>query len=113
SGASVWACSNMVSGFIVGRSDDDGATFTPMLKLSTIRGPLSCGPGTTSQSCVELWPALRETLAGPEDAGTPTPPPPTKDGGCSSTGMPAGAGVAIAALVAGAIAIARRRRRDA
>jgi MYXO-CTERM domain-containing protein len=119
SGASVWACSNMVSGFIVGRSDDDGATFAPLLKLNGIRGPISCGANTSSQLCIDLWPTLKEQLAGgtnPTDGGgdgSVNPVQPPKDsGGCSCTSASNGASAWLGLVGAlGALAAVLRKRR--
>lgn len=47
-GANLWACSDEPSGFIAGVSQDDGTSFTPKLHLTTIAGPKSCPPNTTS-----------------------------------------------------------------
>ena len=117
SGASLWACSNMVSGFVVGRSEDDGATFTPQLKLSGIRGPIGCAPQSTSQRCVDSWPALRDQLAGTgsqdagKDAGTPAAP--IESGGrCSSGSGNVGGGAALGGVsLALVLATLRKRAR--
>jgi MYXO-CTERM domain-containing protein len=37
-----------VSGFVVGVSQNGGASFTPKLHLTTIQGPASCPPNTTT-----------------------------------------------------------------
>jgi hypothetical protein len=122
SGTSLWACSNMISGFIVGRSEDDGATFAPKLKLDGIRGPLACPAGTSTSACESGWPALRDQLgggAGTTDAGAAgdggggnAKPPPADKSGCScgsASTMTAGAGAGLAAAI-GALALAARRR---
>lgn len=42
-GGSLWACaSDDVSGFVVGVSADDGATFTPKLHLDSASAPIAC-----------------------------------------------------------------------
>ena len=132
-GTRLLACSDEVSGFAIGASTDDGKTWTPMLHLSCVQGPLTCDPtSAVTTQCVPLWAAQQEQLGGAcvldagTDAGSPaggddgggavTPPtskPPAK-GGCSCTapaldggGAALGAGAAIAAL----LALGSRRRR--
>ncbi|WP_198104559.1 hypothetical protein, partial [Clostridioides difficile] len=65
SGTTVYACSNEVSGFILGASDDDGATFTPKLHLATIRGAIACAASAPAAACAADWPALRDSLGVP------------------------------------------------
>lgn len=67
-GTRVYACSVESSGFIVGASDDDGATFAPLLHLASVRGPLACAASTTASLCVPDWPGVAATLGA--DAGT-------------------------------------------
>ncbi len=44
-GTELWACSAEVSGFILGVSTDDGATFTSKLPLlGALTGPIACAP---------------------------------------------------------------------
>ncbi len=104
----LWACSNEASGFIAGRSTDGGRTFTPMLRLSGIRGPLACPVGTTAQTCEAEWPRLRQELgiettldAGPaaRDAGAPNPEAPRAGGSSCSEAGDAGPGLALAVAV--------------
>lgn len=41
----LWACSDIASGFVVGESLDDGATFTPKMHyVSSVCGPVDCAP---------------------------------------------------------------------
>jgi photosystem II stability/assembly factor-like uncharacterized protein len=68
SGTRIYACSVESSGFIVGASDDDGTTFTPLLHLATVRGPLSCPSSTTANLCIPDWPGVAAMLGA--DAGT-------------------------------------------
>lgn len=115
----VYLCSNELYGFVAGESADDGRTFTPMLRLSGLRGPLACAPGTTTHDqCEKLWPRVRTELGVPEDGGAkdagsaPSPPPADESGGCDTTGKVSGAASAL--VVAGLVlAYARARRRDA
>ena len=130
----LWACSTEKSGFVVGLSTDEGATFKPQLHFCDIRGPLDCAVGSTTHTECTLggtsstrtppWPSQRALLG----CGGRDP-----DGGAASAGdassnaagsaLAAGGGCALrtpspgpfAALFAGvaaAIALARRLRRD-
>ncbi len=42
----LWACADEPSGFIVGMSEDDGATFSPKLHLNGAEAPIACTAGT-------------------------------------------------------------------
>jgi hypothetical protein len=41
----LWACADEPSGFIVGVSTDDGATFSPKLHLDGVHAPIQCSAG--------------------------------------------------------------------
>ena len=128
-GSRLLACSNEASGFAVGASTDQGASWTPLLHLSCVRGPLACGPNSqVTVACGPNWPAQQQTLGGPDpmctadaggttgagsDGGTTTT---TTSKGCSCS-VPGGGGVE--SLLAGAVALAggiglgvRRRARS-
>jgi MYXO-CTERM domain-containing protein len=128
------ACSNEVSGFAVGASTDDGATWTPLLHLGCVRGPLACDPSSpVTTQCAPGWATQQQALggvclantdagsatdagSGGSDAGTAPTPPATARGGCSAAPPAAGAGRAILALglaVAAFAGFVRRRRRRA
>ena len=133
--AELWACSDAVSGFVVGVSTDDGATFEPRLATVTdLAGPvacaadsggsLACGATANASQCTSAFQAVcqysltgrcdgpddRDT--GPPDATPPHSPLMARSGGCSTSGSDSGpALVACGALVAAA-AIRRRRRID-
>ena len=124
----LWACSNEVSGFVVGFSRDEGATFAPKLRLSGLRGPLECPVGSsTHDKCVPDWPRQRTELgigtadAGigatvtPDVGGSAVPPSSSSKCGCNVKSDAAGASVAgasgLAVLVASALAALRRRCR--
>jgi hypothetical protein len=53
-GADLWACSDEVSGFVAGTSQDDGKTFTPKLHLLTIEGPITCGADASATQCDDV-----------------------------------------------------------
>jgi hypothetical protein len=66
----LFACSNEISGFLLGRSLDEGTTFQGFLRFRDIRGPLACPVGSVA-TCTNEWPALRAELGlDPYDAGT-------------------------------------------
>ncbi|MGO9833845.1 MAG: MYXO-CTERM sorting domain-containing protein [Polyangiaceae bacterium] len=52
-GPELWACSDEISGFVIGKSTDDGATFKAMMPtLTSLSGPIACSPeGQTSAAC--------------------------------------------------------------
>jgi hypothetical protein len=60
SAAGVYACSNeFVEGFFVGTSSDRGTSFSPLLHMFCIPGPLACAAGTTvGDACAAEWPAI-------------------------------------------------------
>jgi hypothetical protein len=131
----LWACSTEKSGFVVGLSKDEGATFETKMHFCDIRGPLVCPEGSTTHTECTLggttsmrtppWPQQRATLgcggdvdggfdAGPGDgAVNPVAPDEMEGGGGCSLRAPSSATpfAALLAGVAAAIAIVRRRRR--
>jgi MYXO-CTERM domain-containing protein len=122
-GSDLWACSDEVSGFVAGVSQDDGATFTAKLHLNGISGPIACPAGTTAAQCNgALYQAMCANLggcleagagdggaeAGPE-GGTPGSTPSKSSCGCTVVGGGGAAGAVVAALVA-LVAAGRRRR---
>lgn len=127
------ACSNEVSGFAVGASTDDGATWTPLLHLGCVRGPLACGAtSSVTTTCDPLWAAQQEQLGAcvSDDAGTDSgaaassdagkgaaPPSGDQKGGggctCSSDGGDAGTSLLAFAFAAATLAgLAGRHRRS-
>ena len=71
-GGTLYACSNDKNGgFAIGASTDDGATFTPKLHLTTIRGAIVCAsPDASAAECAQEWPTVRDLLNGGGDAGS-------------------------------------------
>jgi hypothetical protein len=109
--------------YVVATSTDLGATFTPLLGLGGVRGPLACAPVAAAAICVPDWPALRATLdptggiadasAAPDATPLAAPAPAGGCDGCSAGG--GGIGGVAATLGAWVIALtahARRRRRS-
>jgi hypothetical protein len=75
SGNTLYVCSDELSaGFTLGASIDDGATITPALHTTGIRGPLTCPPSSSAAACAASWPALQQQL------GATAPPPPADAG---------------------------------
>lgn len=129
-GATLYACSSEVSGFVLGASTNEGASWSPLVHLSTIRGPLACPSGTSSAACVAEWPALatqlgvgsvadagmrdgREPIApgdGSPDAGVFVPPV-GRSCGCRTAGAPVRRGAVGLAFGAVGLALSWRRRR--
>lgn len=131
----LWACSNEKSGFVVGLSKDEGATFEAKLHFCDIRGPLACAVGSTTNTQCALggtasgaappWPPQRAALGcnanpgEPEvkavDAGTggaAAAPEKLEAGGGCTVQVPSPS--PMAALLATALAVttlARRRKR--
>jgi hypothetical protein len=126
----LWACSDSLSGFIAGLSNDEGRTFDSKLGFCDIRGPMACPEGTSTHAQCEVggvgdpptapWEIQKELLgcgtdtrdAGAGDGGL--------DGGAGEGGDPGGCSCRAAsaspwsALVAGVgalLALARRRGR--
>ncbi len=123
----LWACSDEMSGFVVGVSTDDGASFTPKFQLDQIDGVLACGAEASTTSCEAQYPAQCTVLHGcagsdgGEDAGreagaaaADADAGKSSAVGRSSCGCSAAGGAMEAwllAVAAAALALARRRRR--
>ncbi|HVY46680.1 MAG TPA: hypothetical protein VHB21_12415 [Minicystis sp.] len=58
-------------GFTAGISKDDGKTWTPILHLAGLCGPLACGSDSgVAQRCTDLWPLMVEGIGDPKCDGT-------------------------------------------
>jgi hypothetical protein len=105
----IFACGDMsLDGFSLGYSDDNGQTFHPMMSFTDLLGPLTCAP--VADACQDHWARIQGVLgigpppdggpppdagpgpdggtvdAGPNDAGTSTPPSGgVQKSGCSTT----------------------------
>jgi MYXO-CTERM domain-containing protein len=129
--AGLYACADeFVDGFAVGVSTNQGKTFTPVMHLQELCGPLACGATTTTGSmCPDAWGATKLSIGGAtcdgassssgastgsgatSSSSTGSGSPSGSSGGCS-VGAPArAAGAVIPALVLAGAALARRRRR--
>jgi hypothetical protein len=118
SGPRIYACV-VQSAVLLAASDDNGTTFTPVLHLAELAGPLACPANT----CDGEWPDLQTRFgigldAGTDagaDAGAPpaTPTPQAKGSGCADGGSdPSGAPLAwVFGILAGAWRLTGRSRR--
>jgi MYXO-CTERM domain-containing protein len=130
----LWACSTEKSGFVVGLSPDEGATFQTLLHFCEIRGPLACPVGSTTHTECSLggtavsrtppWPSQRAILGcgGPAEVdagadaardGSAEAGPGLMDGGGSGCSVRTPSASPFAAFLAGLVAtIAFLRRRS-
>jgi MYXO-CTERM domain-containing protein len=115
----LWVCSSETSGFIVARSNDEGASFEGKTHFLDIRGPLDCPPTPPFDQCVNGWPVLKATLGfvadGGADAGVVSAgPAKTSNDDSSGCGCRASSTTTVAGGVFSFMAIAglvlRRRR---
>lgn len=125
----LYACADeFLDGFTAGVSKDEGKTFTPIMHLSALCGPLACGAGTSVGSmCAAQWPATAATISATgcdqPDGGSSSSSSSSSSstsssgggdsGGCSYAVPAAGAAwmASAAALLGVASARVRRRRR--
>jgi hypothetical protein len=74
------ATSNVVDGYAVAMTTDEGTTWTPLLRLQDIQGPADCA----KDACAGPFATLIATLTANSDMGVPsdmtTAPPPKKSG---------------------------------
>ena len=113
SGATLYACSDeATTGYIFGASTDDGASFAPLLKLETIRGPLSCPHGSSASQCTGQWPALAVQL-GVDASVAGNPQGPSASGSGCRTAPGAAFGIAPLAVVALVRLLEVQRKRQA
>jgi MYXO-CTERM domain-containing protein len=129
----LWACSDIQSGFTLGESTDDGATFTTKMKYVTSicsavecaasdAGPLGCGATANAAACGQVYQNFCENTdvssscgtcaadAGAPDGGGPAKAPaPSSSCGCSVVGGGGATGLLGAGLALVALAAQRRR----
>lgn len=123
--AGLYTCADQFKdGFVAGVSQDGGASFSPLLTLDGLCGPLPCPDGTaTGDLCALAWGPTQATIgskdcdgAGPPDAGPPASSSSGggDDGGCQASAASAGSGAAglLVALGSFAALAARGRRRS-
>jgi hypothetical protein len=89
----LYACSSTMGGFALGASRDDGTSFTPLLQLDAVRGPLACAPQTSVAQCAAEWPDLARRLGVAEMVASPDagaePAPGEGSGACATSDAPA------------------------
>ncbi len=116
----LWACSDEASGFVVGLSTDQGATFDPRLHLNGLRSVLKCPASTDTAICIQYFEPLCAALTGcngnsPPDGGKvpPVQPPPgqASNCGCDTSGSSAPAGATLLFSFVISLAQWRRKRR--
>jgi hypothetical protein len=109
SNAGLFGCGDQsVHGFVVGRSDDLGVSFTRAIDLTCVRGPAACDSGTSVGSlCPAAWPDVQAQI-GATECSPPEVEPYTGcfgsagAGDAGSTGAPAtGGGAGTGGLAAG------------
>ena len=126
--AGIYACVNeflYCDGFIAGLSRDEGSSFTPLLQLNGVRGPLTCSPGSSVDlQCPSLWPAVSDQLdkelcggtgvggAGGNGGSASGGDAPKSNGGCSCT-TPRGSPTTSTwwSLLLGTLVVGRTRHR--
>ena len=129
--AGLYACADeFVDGFAVGVSANQGKTFTPVMHLQELCGPIACGAATTNGSmCPDAWGATKLSIGGATCDGASTSTGAStatgatssgstgsissggSSGGCSVGAPSRAAGAVIPALALAGAALARRRRR--
>jgi hypothetical protein len=112
------ATSNVVDGYAVAMTTDEGTTWTPLLRLQDIQGPADC----VKDACAGPFAALIATLSAGSDMGVPSDmstPPPMKKTGCHCSFGASGPSEWFPALLASILIlgllvyrIARREGRD-
>ncbi len=116
-GTELWACADQASGFFVGLSMDDGASFSAKLSRDGVKGPIACGAGPSSAvacgadanaaQCAGAPFALLCATVGCEHGSTSACH-------CTAAGMgrAAPAGLAVFAFMGAALWLNRRRQRS-
>lgn len=123
-GDGLWACSAERSGFVLGLSKDEGATFESRLHFCDVRGPLAC-PASANQNatgniCPTLWQTQRGVLGCLADAGGDASAPADAapearfvpgGGSCGCSTTPVAPWGAFVTVTGAALALLRRARR--
>jgi photosystem II stability/assembly factor-like uncharacterized protein len=119
-GAIYVATDNVLDGFALGVSADDGLTFRPVLKFAQVAGTRMCeGLASACDATCAMLVALGtfaasacQTTPGAADGGTAVGLPPDEGCGCTvGARSPRSAAVAVATLAAGLFAMLSLRRR--
>ncbi len=69
--AGLYGCADeLADGFTAGRSTDQGKTWTPLLHLAGVCGPLACGASSSvTRLCTDLWPLMVDAIGAPGCGG--------------------------------------------
>ncbi|HWP06217.1 MAG TPA: MYXO-CTERM sorting domain-containing protein [Polyangiaceae bacterium] len=88
SDAGLFGCGDdMVDGYIVGRSEDDGTSFTRLLAMPCVRGPLECDPSTSiGAACPAAWTTVSAQLGVSECESRASRAQPAPYTGCFAEG---------------------------
>src|SRR5262249_42292132 len=67
SSAGLYGCADeLADGFTAGISTDQGKTWTPLLHLAGLCGPLACGAESgVTRLCTDLWPLMASGIGAP------------------------------------------------
>jgi MYXO-CTERM domain-containing protein len=128
--AGLYACGDeFIDGFVAGLSTDQGKTFTPLMHLQGLCGPLACDSGSSvATQCTMAWPATAATIGATGCGGTDGGAGgggsggsgagggggtggSADEGGCAVVVPAAGASMMSAAALLGLVALGLRRRR--
>src|SRR5262249_38774728 len=125
----LYACANeFTDGFTAGVSTDQGKTFTPIMHLQRLCGPLMCGAATsTGKLCPSLWPTTSLSIGnmgcdamadgGAASSGASSSSGGSSSGGvdstcsCSAIGAPATSVLGGLSLTGATLLLLRRKKR--
>ncbi|APR78335.1 Glycosyl hydrolase, BNR repeat precursor [Minicystis rosea] len=111
----LYACADeFIDGFTAGISKDQGKTFTPLMHLGGLCGPLTCDPSSNvAQHCVSQWPVTAANISAvscdaPDGGASGSATSGSSGGGASSSSGAGGgdSGCATAAPATGAASMA-------
>src|SRR5262249_40411659 len=97
----LYGCADEITdAFTAGISTDQGKTWTPLLHLAGLCGPLACGASSSvTKLCTDLWPLMAGGIGAPGCVGTSSSSASSGAGGAGGGG--AGGGGSCACALAG------------
>jgi MYXO-CTERM domain-containing protein len=117
----LYGCADeLADAFTAGISTDQGKTWTPLLHLAGVCGPLACGAASgVTRLCTALWPLMASSIGAPGCQGTSSSSASSGAGGrggddgcaCALAGGTTAGLTSLAAALLGAGGLAARRRR--
>ncbi len=112
-GSELWACADDASGFFVGLSTDDGASFAPKMLRAGVKGPLACAANPQGSFACGADANAAQCAGAPFTAlcATVGCEHPVSGCRCTAVGVAAPAGAGIGALALAALLWLGRRRR--